>query len=288
MPFRRSSIQFVFLMLQLLLFSSSSSSGTKVETHRLEAIADVTLGSSYNLNYRDYLSVGKETRLPLARSLLKFEDIPESCKYVEKAEVVVYYFAAHRARWQNDMSAPFVFRQIQVRQVLKDWKEAEATQKYRMGDVKWKKQYLEYNDTDAATDADDSLTLFPDTPFGYVKLDITPTAQRWFAGEDNFGVILSVVYEFARGREIRFYSREREDESEEVKPYLSIKCWTDYCAPDTKRRGDWKEGGEGEDGGGRGGGGGMEGGESRGEKKMTSGSSGYMIPANTYITEPQQ
>ena len=244
---------------------------TNTETHRLQTTADVTLESLKNRNDLNFLSVGKKPRFPLKRALLKFQDIPESCKYVEKAEMFVYYFEAHKEMWQSNAYAPFVPRKIEVRQVLKNWTETEATLLQRLEHTNWKRSYLEFNDTDARTDADDYHTIYPEEATGYIKFDVTTMAQKWSTGEGNFGLILhvSVENELLRGREIRIYSRESEDHN----PYINLKCWTTYCAPSSRRRGGT---GDGEERGGV------------GERTMLSGNSSYMLQANTYQQDQEQ
>lgn len=251
----------------------SSSNTSTVETHRLMPTGDVTLGNLglKNNNHLPFLSIGKKARYPIQRALLKFEDIPESCKYIEKAEMFVYYFEAHKARWHTSRRAPFFPRKIEVRQVLKDWNENKATKIMRMEAEKWKKPYLEFNNTDAKIDADDSHTIYPEEPVGYIKFDITTTAQKWSSGEDNFGLILSAENQLRSGREIRIHSRESGDiNGQEVKPHLKIKCWTNFCAPGANREDEEEAGG---------GGGGD--GEARGSIKMTSGGTEYWLPANS-------
>lgn len=245
MKFCSSSVLLSVLLLQLLQLqastmslgnSNSGSTTTTVETHRLQAIEDVTLGNTRRRNDPNILSLGLKPRFHVKRALMKFEDIPESCMYVEKAEIFLYYFESHKERWHSDAYAPFIPRKIEVRQILKKWKETEATTSIRHGTEKWKELYLEFNDTDARIEADDSYTIYPHTPIGYIKFDITPMTQKWTTGEENFGLVLSAENELSFGREVRIYSREKDNEA--VKPYLRLQCWTDFCAPISKRRGD--------------------------------------------------
>ena len=266
------SVLLLLLILQLQILQVSSA----VETHMLKPTADVSLAANTNQNHLNYLSIGKKPRFPVKRTLLKFEDIPESCMFVEKAELFIFYYEANKERWQNPLRVPFNPRTIEVRQVMKEWQEVVTTAITRLGTDEWRKTYLEYNDTDARKDADDSHTIYPLEPTGYIKFDITTTARKWCNGEENFGIILSAKNERGRGREIRAYSREKVSESgEQVRPYLTIKCWTDYCAPSPEKE-------DGTVAGTRGGQGGGGGGSAGTSIRMTSGNSEYLLPANSY------
>ena len=220
--------------------TSTSTSGTTVHVHKLKSIGDVTVGSNNNLNRDDYVSIGRMPRYHNTRALLRFEPIPESCKFVAKAEMSAYYYRAYlRYRY----AIAFDPKMIEVRQMLTDWNETEVTRLNRLPGKTWKQPGLELNDTDAAKEPEEEReTIHEHTKPGYIKFDITSIAQRWTAGNDDFGVLLTLTDEKSFGRQIHLFSREAEDlEGLEVKPYLKVTCWSDFCAPPSQRRGGGSE-----------------------------------------------
>ena len=194
--------------------------------NQLKSIGDVTVGSNNNLNRDDHVSIG---RMPNTLALLRFNPIPESCMFVAKAEMSTYYYRAYPIAFDPKM--------IEVWQIFSDWNETEATQLYT--GKTWKKPGMELNDTDAAKEAEEeSETIHEHTKPGHIYFDITSIAQRWTAGDNDFGVLLSLSDKISFGRQIHLFSREADDlEGYEVKPYLKVTCWSDFCAPLSQRRG---------------------------------------------------
>ena len=264
--------------------NSSSTSGTTVHIHKLKSIGDVTVGSNRNLNRDDYVSMGRMPRYSNTRALFRFEPIPESCKFVAKAEMSAYYYRAYL--WHRYYYSIFSFdpKMIEVRQIFSDWNETEATWLYRLAGQTWKKPGMELNDTDAAKEAEEEReTIHEHTKLGYIKFDITSIAQRWTAGDEDFGVLLTLSDEISFGRQIHLFSREAEDlEGYVVKPYLKVTCWSDFCAPLSQRRGgkgttleDEKSAQEEST---------QEGKKTQGgaSKRISSGGVSFTLPANSY------
>ncbi len=200
-------------------FTCSPQEGNKILC-RLEATGDVWLEATSNKKNYDFLIVGKHPGYPLKRTLIKFEDIPQKCKKIKSATMNVYYWYAHKASWMTNAQVPFISRPIEVRQVLKSWKESEATSSRRFNGASWSQPYLGLDGTDAKSFIDDTQTVSKATSRGFITWDITTTASNWIAGEQNYGVVMSVSNEDTIGRDIRFYSRERSSN----KPYLSVLC----------------------------------------------------------------
>ncbi len=188
---------------------------------RLEATGDVWLETpSNNYGNYDFLIVGKHPGYPLKRTLIQFEDIPQTCKKIESASMNVYYWYAYKTSWLTDAQAPFISRPIEVRQVLKNWKESEANSGCPFNGASWSRPYLGLDGTDAKSFIDDTQTVSKETGHGFITWDITTTASNWIAGQQNYGVVISVSNEDTIGRDIRFFSRERLSN----KPYLSVLC----------------------------------------------------------------
>ena len=259
--------------------------GTTVQVHKLKSTADVTINSGTNLNQHDYVAMGRMPRHTLSRALLQFQAIPESCKYVAKAEMFVYYYRAylwHRYRM------PFSPKTVEVRQVLSDWKEGEATWTNSNAGKQWGKPGLGLNNTDAAEmPEEDTHTVTQHTESNFLKFDVTSVAQRWTAGDQDFGFLLSLATESTFGREIHLFSHEAKDKNGiNVKPYMKVTCWSDFCAPTAQRRRGQIDGKKGqeiapEENPMRGGGS-REAETGRRESQITSGNTTFNVPANTY------
>ena len=176
---------------------------------------------------------------------------------------------------------PFEPKFVEVRQVLKEWKETEATCDNRHGHVKWATPYLELNETDAMAQKESVRIISESTGFGYVSFDITCMAQRWLTGDGNYGVLLSLANETRRGRQVHFHSKESKPE---MRPFLRVKCWSDFCASRLQRTGRKEQPGDNEadptTAEGR-----EAGCEDRAEKQVKTGDSSYTIPANTYNSQ---
>lgn len=262
---------------------------TKIHTHKLKSIADVTIHSDHNLNRQNYVSVGRMPRHRNSKALLQFESVPETCKYVVKAELFIYYFRAYMWHPAYYRRISFTPKTIEVRQLFSPWNENEATWSRSSVRESWTQSGLHFNNTDAASEPEEETSTIKEyTEHGFLKLDVTPVAQRWTAQDNNYGLLLSLVDEISYGREIHFYSREARDQNGmDVKPYLKVTCWSDFCAPDSQRRGGGKRD--------------LTAGEgieqqvqlkkekpkkptpgAKGSRLMTSGSSTFNLPANSY------
>ena len=182
---------------------------------RLSATADVWIETDTNLNFHNFLLVGIHQGNPLKRTLIKFESIPSSCHAVLTARMYLRYFEAFPLG-----SASWIPRPIEARQVLRSWRETEATPRLRFAHMPWSENYLGLNNNDARSTADDTQTVSMFTPPGYVAWDITTSATNWHAGQPNYGMLLRVTNENVLDYDIRFFSRER---SAEV-PYLDVLC----------------------------------------------------------------
>ena len=191
---------------------------------RLNATGDVWLESSTrNNNDRNYLIVGLHPSFPLKRSLIKFEDIPLVCQEILTGTMFVHYWYAHKDSASSDEEVPFIPRPIEARQVLRSWREDEATRSFCFSSTPWSVPYLGLSDDDASSNIDDTKTIDESTVRNYISWNITSTVKNWFAGQSNHGILLMASNEDQPGREIRFYSRERL--SNEV-PYLEVLCST--------------------------------------------------------------
>ena len=188
---------------------------------RLEATGDVWLESSARKNFYDFLIVGKHAGYPLKRSLLAFEDIPSTCYKIKHATMHVHYWYGHKPSFYSESSAPWVPRPIEARQVLKSWSETQATRDVRLTSTPWDSQYLNLNNVDARSNADDTQTITNNTLSSYISWDITTTATNWLNGQPNYGIVLSAANEDVLGRDIRFYSRER---TRDLVPYVDVLC----------------------------------------------------------------
>ena len=213
----------------LLLFALLSAGYSYNCTHTQEghllchllATEDVFIYNSLNQNHFDFLIVGLHPRYPLKRSLLKFEDIPPTCNVILQANMYVHYWYAHKASFLSESEVPWIPRPIEARQILKSWRENEATRFKRLVNSQWNLPYMDLNDIDARSDIDDIRTISRNTSRGFISWNVTKTAANWLAGQPNNGIVLSAQNEDVQGREIRFYSRER---ALSLRPYLEVLC----------------------------------------------------------------
>lgn len=155
------------------------------------------------MTHYDFLVVGMHPGYPLKRSLLKFEDLPSTCREVISAEMHVHYWYGHKPSF---MQVPWTPRPIQARQVLRGWNESEATARNRLYSTRWNQPYLSFGN-DAKSSPDDFRTISNSTSSSYISWDITPTAKNWLMGAANHGILLSASNEDQVGRDIRFYGR---------------------------------------------------------------------------------
>ena len=137
----------------------------------------------------------------------------------------VHYWYAHKASFYSESQVPWIPRPIEARQVLKSWRENEATRNVRLVNTPWSAPYLNTNNNDARSGIDDTQTISRTTTRGYISWNITTTATNWLAGQPNHGILLSATNEDVYGREIRFYSSER---SFGLRPFLEVLCGSDH------------------------------------------------------------
>ena len=209
-----------------IIFSYSCSTGDTGDTLcRLSATEDVFVYDSSNQNNFNFLIVGLHPGFPLKRTLLKFEDIPSTCQVLHRATMYVHYWYAHKASYLSESEVPWIPRPIQARQVLRSWRDTQATRDVRLVNTPWSRPYLNLNDADARMNVDDTQTISRSNTAGYISWNITTSARNWLAGQPNNGILLSAANDDVFGREIRFYSRERSTAN--LVPYLEIHCTSD-------------------------------------------------------------
>ena len=181
--------------------------------HVLEATEDVFLKDNTSKSHHNFLMVGSwnDDPFPIRRSLLRFQDIPSSCQYVILARI---YIRVWRLNNGDDG------RPIQARQVLRSWREDEATRDLRYVNAPWKGQYLSIDDADASSYVDDMQIITTPLSSDYFVWDITVAARSWLAGQPNHGILLMASGEHYAS-EITFYSRE--NLAGQV-PYLKVFC----------------------------------------------------------------
>ena len=150
-----------------------------------------------------------------APSLLSYVDERDFCQHALLLHI------AHKPSFYSESSAPWVPRPIEARQVLKSWSETQATRDVRLTSTPWDSQYLNLNNVDARSNADDTQTITNNTLSSYISWDITTTATNWLNGQPNYGIVLSAANEDVLGRDIRFYSRER---TRDLVPYVDVLC----------------------------------------------------------------
>lgn len=126
----------VVILIQLLAASqqleavttSNLGSGT---VYKLQVVKDVSVERSTTIyNYLQYLIVGLHPGFPRKRSLLQFEDLPSNCTEMHWATMYLYYVYSHKASFYTVQQAPFISRNIQVHEVLKEWEESQATKTF--------------------------------------------------------------------------------------------------------------------------------------------------------------
>lgn len=154
--------------------------------------------------YHEHLIVGNIRFYLKKRSLLKFKDPPSSCKHIVWAKMYIYFVTPHCPSW---IQCPYFARTLQVHQVLKSWKEAEATTTKRLNNAYWKKPWLALDDSDAYSHpAGPSVTMYPNRPASFIEFDVTDAVQNWNSGQANHGLIVWATNENIKGRSLRFAS----------------------------------------------------------------------------------
>ena len=214
----------------IFLLSCSSVTNAQVDTgngylYKLEATQDVFIYDSSNYNFYDFLIVAKHPGYPKKRMLLQFQDIPSTCKRIKWAKMYLYYWYSHKASFMTVQQVPSIARTLQVRQIKKEWSETQATSINRLSGVAWTSPFLALNGNDAACYVQDNVILRPNqTGRVYIEFNITEASHNWKSGEPNYGVLVWATNENEKGRDIRFFSRERAT----GKPYVNVLCDHDY------------------------------------------------------------
>ncbi len=154
--------------------------------YELPSIQDVTIDGVNSHNRKNYLEIGRMARSGAARTLIKCENIPKSCKLIVNAEIYVYYKVS--CMWPP-FKILFSTKHVEVRQVLKLWTEISTSFK-RHRNLTWATYNLQLNDTDARSHIESFHDITEETLPGYVSFDISGMAQHWVTGEENHGVLL--------------------------------------------------------------------------------------------------
>ena len=192
------------------------------KTYLLNATKDVWLEGDYSKSYYDFLILGKHPGYLKKRTLLQFQDIPSDCTNIISAKMYLWYWYSHKASWQSSEQVPFLNHTFNVHQIKKEWSETQATSTYRKSGIAWSQPYLALDGSDADANAIDSV-FFPNPPpitNKWIEFNITEAAQNWKAGQPNYGVVIWSIRENENGRDVRFYSRERNIN----RPYIEMQC----------------------------------------------------------------
>jgi len=258
---------------------SSNSSQLKcdnntVSVHELPSVQDVTVDQINYHNNNNDLAVGKMWRYVNARALLKFADLPKSCKLVVNAEMHLYY--SNRTYLWRRYPYPDHVKSVQVRQVVRTWTEEEALAAISSNNIQWRDGFLAADTNTAKTRVEASFNITEKlTPHGYVSFDLTNLAQRWLTGQENYGVLLSLADERIQAQRLLFYSRES---GVEVQPYLRVKCWSEFCASSSQKIGsefqDDRQLADGDNS--------TKSGRREGSKTMSAEGTTYDVPADSY------
>ena len=219
----------LFLVIVLVLFQTVTTGAYKCEPDppnnkticRLEAVADTWLEGTDSHGYdNNVLIVAKHPWFDLKRTLIKFEDI-QGCYQVIRAHMYVYFWYADRASGETVYTVPYVSRPIEVRQLLRQWNENAATSVKATSSTEWNAKYVGFDGVDAYSQVNSIQTVRNGRPHGYIEWDVTLAADNWRHGDENDGVILSASNELVNGTDLRFYSREND---ENLRPYMTVVC----------------------------------------------------------------
>ena len=191
--------------------------------YRLRVVEDVTLErGSTNFNYLEYLITSFHPGFPKKHSLLRFENVPSGCRSINYARMYLYYVYSHKASYLSDAQVPFITRTIRAHRVLKPWKESEATSTKRDSYNYWQTQWLGLNNIDATSSYTGQVTITPNTPSGFVHIDVTSAAKAWKSGSSNYGVVIWATNEDQPGRDTRFASNAHRISSQHA--YILLSC----------------------------------------------------------------
>ena len=194
--------------------------------YKLEDAQDVFLeGDTNTMNSIDQLIVGNVPSFNKKRFLVQFENISPTCTTILWAKMYLHFFRGARASFQTPAVAPFIPRTLQVHQVKKAWNENQATRSLRLTSIPWSTQYLSLSaalNGDAADYTQDTYTVFPGLPQGYVEFDMTEAARNWKDGAVNNGLLVWATNENEAGTDLRFYSRRHIDATK--RPFVNVLC----------------------------------------------------------------
>ena len=152
--------------------------------YKMNATDDVFVYSGDDQDFRDFLIIGKHPDYPLKRTLVKFEDIPHTCKSVQWAKMYLYFWYSHKASFMSDAEVSYIPRLLQVNQIKKYWNENTATRDNSQPGVRWNTSYLDLDGSDAVTGTLDVVTVsvYTGCPAGPMEFDITQAAKNWLSG----------------------------------------------------------------------------------------------------------
>jgi len=191
---------------------------------------DVWLESvNANKNGFDFLIVGKTGEFVKKRTLVQFKTpkVPAD-EEVVSATLSLYYFVSTKPGWDPDEKG--IDRTIQVHRMLVPWVEHQATSKFASFNVQWSTVHVGLNDIDAETEALDS-GLWVCQDYGWNTFDVTDAVKSWVADADsNYGLLVWATNENQSGMDMRFYSREH-DEDETLRPKLTVVIGKDVAIP---------------------------------------------------------
>lgn len=209
---------FVALLFPVTQVSAVTSGNDGAGTlYRLSVTQDVTLESpNRNYNYLQFLLVAKHPQYPNKRSLVQFEDLPNSCpsSKIKWAKMYLYYVYSHKASSHSVQQTPFITRFLEVHLVKKHWKESQATSSRRINGASWSKPWLGLDGTDAeASSQCGTVPIYTSRPRGFVEFDVTAAVKSWKNGVANNGLVIRATNELQKGRDIRFASNAERDSS---------------------------------------------------------------------------
>ena len=199
-------------------------------SYKLEVTKDVTLRDPVK-NYNNvYLEVSRNLKDNTnMRSLMAFENLPNTCQVIKSAKMYLYYLNVPRSAFQSISEAPFIPHRLVVHQVKRSWSDRAATSRRRFFGViglyrhDWQTEYLGLDGTDADPLPQAlSVPIFPFRPAGWVEFDITKAVANWKGRFRNHGLLIWDLDESAGGREIAFASKEYTDD--EKHPFVRVLC----------------------------------------------------------------
>ena len=175
----------------------------------LPAVKDTTLETYSRLGSYSLLLVGQHKYYPKKRFVIQFQDIPQSCRKVSRATMVLKYSHSHQVR--GPPYIPPVPRQLCVHQILRYWNERTV------GGTTYMNPGSDYD-----SNCLDTVSLQAHIGKGtLIRFDITAAAKNWVNGAQNYGILVKDVLEITISRDRRFYSSEAGAAN---RPYLDVQC----------------------------------------------------------------